>query len=128
MKKVLLILALISLPPQAFTQNIKKQHYVYNIITFSGSLKNEGFRVNLDNGKTIEKLKDKNGNRMKFNTPAAALMYLISEGWEMYVNGATVSGGVANGYGGSETTSYWIIRKPCTKEEFDKAVDEGIRK
>lgn len=128
MKKVLLLIALISLPLLAFAQNSEKQHYIYNIVTFSGSLKNEGFKVNLDDGKTIEKLKDKDGNRMKFNTPAAALMYLISEGWEMYVNGATVSGGVANGYGGSETTSYWIIRKPCTKVEFDKAVDEGIRK
>ena len=30
--------------------------------------------------------------------------------------------------GGSETTSYWIMRKPCTKEEFEKAVEDGIRK
>jgi hypothetical protein len=67
-------------------------------------------------------------NIMKFNTPAAALMYLISEGWELYVNGATSEGAVANGFGASETTSYWIIRKPCTKEEFNKAVEEGISK
>lgn len=126
MKKALLLLALVCLPILAQTE--EKQHYIYNIVTFSGSLKNEGFRVDLDNGKEIQKLRDKDGNKMKFNTPAAALMYLISEGWELYVNGATSEGAVANGFGASETTSYWIIRKPCTKEEFNKAVEEGISK
>ncbi|MBQ8888954.1 MAG: hypothetical protein IJY59_05645 [Bacteroidaceae bacterium] len=108
----------------AFAQVPEKQHYIYSIVTFSGSLKNEGFRVDFDNGKAIEKLKDKDGNRMKFNTPAAALMYLISEGWELYVNGATNSS-----YQGTGTSStYWIMRKPCTKKEFDKAVNEGMKK
>ena len=128
MKKLLLLLAMVCLPLFASAQTTEKQYYIYNIVTFSGSLKNEGFKVDLDDGKTIEKLKDSEGNKMKFNTPAAALMYLISEGWELYVNGATSEGAVANGFGGSETTSYWIIRKPCTKEEFNKAVEEGIRK
>lgn len=128
MKKVLLLLAMVCLPLFASAQTTEKQYYIYNIVTFSGSLKNEGFKVDLDDGKTIEKLKDSEGNKIKFNTPAAALMYLISEGWELYVNGATSEGAVVNGFGGSETTSYWIIRKPCTKEEFNKAVEEGIRK
>lgn len=128
MKKALLLLALVCLPLFASAQTTEKQYYIYNIVTFSGSLKNEGFKVDLDDGKTIEKLKDSEGNKMKFNTPAAAFMYLISEGWELYVNGATSEGAVANGFGVSETTSYWIIRKPCTKEEFNKAVEEGIRK
>lgn len=128
MKQVLLLLAIVCFPLLTFAQVPEKQHYIYNIVTFTGNLKNEGFKVDLDNGKTIEKLKDKDGTRMKFNTPAAALMYFISEGWELYINGATSEGAVVNGIGGSETTSYWIIRKPCTKEEFDKTVDEGIRK
>ena len=128
MKKALLLLALVCLPLFASAQTTEKQYYIYNIVTFSGSLKNEGFKVDLDDGKTIEKLKDSEGNKMKFNTPAAALMYLISEGWDLYVNGATSEGAVVNGFGASETTSYWIIRKPCTKEEFNKAVEEGIRK
>lgn len=116
------------MPLLAFAQNPEKKHYIYNIVTFSGSLKNEGFRVDLVNGKEIQKLMDKDGNKMKFNTPAAALMYLISEGWELYVNGATTSGSSYNGTGSSSTTSFWIIRKPCAKEEFDKAVEDGIRK
>lgn len=128
MKKFFLLLAVICLSFLSFAQVSENQHYFYNIVTFSGSLKNEGFKVDLDNGKTIEKLKDKEGKKMKFKTPAAALMYFTSEGWELYVNGATSEGAIANGYGGSITTTYWIIRKPCTKEEFSKAVEEGIKK
>lgn len=48
-------------------------------------------------------------------------------GWELYVNGATTEGAMYGGIGASETTSYWVIRKPCTKEEFEKAVEDGIR-
>ena len=127
MKRLLLLLVLLFLPLIVSAQAVENQYYIYNIITFSGSLKNEGFRVDVDNGKTIEKLKDSKGERMKFNTPAAALMYLYSLGWELYVNGATTSGASVNGTGGSSTTSYWIIRKPCTKDEFDRTVEEGIR-
>lgn len=130
--KKLLLLILISFPLLASAQTKEKQYYIYNIITFSGSLRKEEFKVDIDDGKTIEKLKDSKGNKMKFKTPAAALMYLYSLGWELYVNGATTSGsGISiNGTGStsSNTTSYWIMRKPCTKEEFDKAVENGIVK
>ena len=127
MKKTLLLWAMICLPLFAFAQTKEQQYYIYNIITFSGSLKNEGFKVDIDDGKRIEKLKDKNGEKMEFKTPAAALMYLYSIGWELYVNGATSEGEMAAGFGSSETTSYWIMRKPCTKEEFYNAVEEGIK-
>lgn len=76
MKKSLLLLAMVCLPLFASAQSMEKQYYIYNIVTFSGSLKNEGLMVYLDDGKTIEKLKDSKGNKIKFNTPAAALMYL----------------------------------------------------
>ena len=128
MKKVLLLLTIMCLPLFASAQTMEKQYYIYNIVTFSGSQKYEGFKIDLDDGKTIEKLKDSNGKTIKFNTPAAALMYLYSLGWDLYINGATSEGLILGGYGGSETTSYWVIRKPCTKEEFEKAVEDGIRK
>lgn len=128
MRKTLLLLALICLPMFVSAQEAEKQYYIYNIVSFSGSVKNEGFRVDVDNGREIEKLKDKDGNKMKFNTPAAALMYLNSLGWELYFNGATVSGGSSGGTGGTSTSSYWVMRKPCTKEEFENAVKDGIRK
>ncbi len=128
MKKITLLLALLCLPLLSFAQTNEQQYYIYNIVTFTGSLDNEGIRVNIDDGKTIDKLRDSNGERMKFNTPAAAFMYLISQGWEFYLNGATSEGAIYDGYGASITTSYWIIRKPCTKEDFNTAVSEGILK
>ncbi len=106
--------------------------YLYNIVSIEGNINKEGIKVKVDDGKKVEKLKDENGKDVKFNTPAAALMYFIAQGWELYVNGSTVQGGgtVVGGVGSSSssTTIYWILRKPCTKEDFDKAVDEGIRK
>ena len=132
MKKTLLLLALICLPLFASAQTAEKQYYIYNIITFNGSIKNEGFKVYIDNGKTIEKLKNSEGKIIEFYTPAAALMYLFSLGWEFFENGVTTSGSGTNihGTGSSsiKSTAYWIMRKPCTKEEFDKAVEEGIKK
>ena len=105
-----------------------KQYYIYNIVNFEGTLKNEGFKVTVDNGKTIEKLRDKDGNRIVFTTPAGALMYFISKGWELYSHGSTTEGAVFNGAGASESSTYWILRKPCTKEEFDKTVNDAVKK
>ena len=110
----------------AFAQ--EKQHYLYNIVTFEGNFDKEGLKVKVDDGKTVEKLKDINGNRIKFNTPAAALMYFLSQGWEMYLTGGTSSGSSYGGTGSSSTTSYWILRKSCSKDVFDKAVEDGIKK
>ena len=55
-------------------------------------------------------------------------MYFISQGWEMYLNGATSKGFTYSGTGASSTSSYWIMRKPCTKEEFDKAIEAAKKK
>lgn len=128
MKQLLLLTALMCLPVLAMAQTTEKQYYIYNIITFSGNLKVEGFIVFVDDGKEIKKLKDDSGKTVKFNTPAAALMHFISRGWELYVSGATSTGAMYSGLGAVESTSYWIIRKPCTKEDFEQAVKDGIRK
>lgn len=127
MKKFILILALISTSLSVFSQTTEKEYYLYNIITFNGSLKKEGFMVDVDNGQNIEKLKDAEGKKINFKTPAAALMYFLNEGWELYVTGGTTSGASAGGTGVTDTTTYWIIRKSCSKEEFEKAVKEGIK-
>ena len=126
MKKIIFLFALIALPLLASAQQDGK-YYLYNIVNFEGELKNEGFKVAVDNGKTIEKLRDDKGKRIVFTTPAGALMYFISKGWELYSHGSTSEGGVYYGIGGSETSTYWIIRKPCTKEEFDEAVKNSIQ-
>lgn len=129
MKKTLLIFTLMALPLFSFAQVVDKsvveqpaveqQCYMYNIVTFLGGMNNEGFDVDLDDGKRIKTLKGKDGKKVKFRTPAAALMYFISEGWELYVEGVTVNPN-------DSRTTYWIMRKPCSKAEFDRAVEEGV--
>ncbi len=126
MKKIAFFLIVACLPLFTFAQTEEQVHYLYNIVTFSGKLKNEGIKVNLDNGKEIKKLQDKDGRIIKFKTPAAVLMYLASEGWELYRNGATMDGSGFNIDSEYVTTTYWIVRKPCAKEELDKIVEDGI--
>ena len=130
MKKTLLIFSLMALPLFSYAQVLDKsvveqpaveqQCYMYNIVTFLGGMNNEGFDVDLDDGKRIKTLKGKDGKKVKFRTPAAALMYFISEGWELYVEGVTVNPN-------DSRTTYWIMRKPCSKAEFDRAVEEGVK-
>lgn len=126
-KSIIILIIMVALPLCASAQS-NGQYYIYNIVNFEGKLKNEGFKVTVDNGKTIEKLRDENGKRIEFTTPAGALMYFISKGWELYLHGSTSEGGVFDGIGASETNSYWILRKPCTKEEFDEAVSNSVKK
>lgn len=123
MKKIILLL-LVLLPLCASAQT--DRHYLYNIVTFQGDFQKEGLKVKLDNGTSIDKVKNEKGKEIKFKTPAAALMYFLSQGWDMYLSGGTTEGEMAVGFGESKTTSYWILRKPCTKEEFEKAVKDGI--
>ena len=65
MKHIIFFIVFVCFPMLATAQSEATKPYIYNILTFSGSLKKE---------------------------------------------------------------SYWIIRRPCTQEEFDKTVEEGIRK
>jgi len=127
MKKILFLI-LLFIPLMAFCQSEEKQYYIYNIVSFEGDFTKEDFKVFYDNGLEVKRLRDDKGEKMKFKTPAGALMYFLSQGWEMYLNGATSKGSMAAGYGASSTSSYWILRKPCTKEEFNKAVHDAIVK
>ena len=72
-------------------QVAEQQYHIYNIVTFVGSLNNQGFEVDLDNGRKIKTLKNANGKKMKFTTPAAALMYLVSEGCVQTVQQITLT-------------------------------------
>ena len=125
MKKILIIL-LLFFPLMTFGQSSEKQYYLYNIVSFVGDFTKENFKVYYDDGKEVKRLRNDNDRKVRFTTPAGALMYFISQGWEMYLNGATSEGSSFNGTGSSQTSSYWILRKPCTKEEFEKAVQDAV--
>ena len=120
MKRLLLILFL-CIPLVTNAQTEEKPYYIYNIVYINVGLTKVGFTVDIDNGQTTERLKDKDGKTIKFKTPAAVLNYLYSLGWEIYVNGNYKANHESNEY-------YWIMRKPCTKEEFEKTLEEGIKK
>lgn len=98
--------------------------YIYNIISFSGNIHKRGFKAKMDNGRKIKRIKDANGRKLRFRTPAAALTYLASEGWELCQDGVSVKGAGNK----SETTTYWVIRKRCTQEELEQALAVGVRR
>jgi len=127
MKKIILLF-LMFLPLMGHCQTEEGKYYLYNIVSFEGQFTKENFKVYYDDGKEVKRLRNDKDTKMRFSTPAGALMYFISQGWEMYLNGSTTQGSAAAGYGSSETSSYWILRKPCTKEEFEKAVNEAVKK
>lgn len=131
MKKAFIIMLAFLAPffakAQENTEN-SKNFFIYNIVTFEGNFKDEGLKVNIDNGKTVEKLRDSNGKKIEFRTPAAALMFFLSKGWELFTSGGTTEGDSAFGFGGTQTMSYWIFRRPCTEEEFQKTAEEGVKR
>jgi len=127
MKKLIIALLLL-IPVVGYSQTTQERYYIYNIVSFEGDFTKEDFKVYYDNGSEVKRLRDDKGEKIKFKTPAGALMYFLSQGWEMYLNGATSKGAMAGGYGASSTSSYWILRKPCTKEELENAVEKSVKK
>ena len=127
MKRLFFFLMLL-LPLVCQGQTKDGEYYLYNIVSFEGDFTKEDFKVYYDNGIEVKRLRDGKGSKMKFSTPAGALMYFLSQGWEMYLNGATSKGASYQGTGSSNTSSYWILRKPCTKEEFEKALNDAVKK
>lgn len=127
MKKII-VLILFFIPLMAYSQTEQGKYYLYNIVSFEGSFTTEDFKVFYDDGKEVKRLRNDNKEKVRFTTPAGALMYFLSLGWEMYLNGATSEGHSSHGTGSSKTSSYWILRKPCTKEEFEKVVQDAVVK
>ena len=126
--KKLIVLLLLMAPFVCQAQTSEEKYYIYNIVSFEGDFTKEGFKVFYDDGVEVKRLRNEKGDKVRFSTPAGALMYFISQGWEMYLNGATTKGASAQGTGATTTSSYWILRKPCTKEEFEKAVEAAKKK
>jgi hypothetical protein len=126
--KKLVVLILMMIPIVCNAQTEEGKYYVYNIVSFEGNFTKEDFKVYYDDGKEVKRLRNEKDNKVRFSTPAGALMYFISQGWEMYLNGSTSRGSSIQGTGSSHTSSYWILRKPCTKEVFEQAVEEAVKK
>ena len=127
MKKLVLLLLMFA-PIVCNAQTEDGKYYIYNIVSFVGDFTKEDFKVFYDDGIEVKRMRNEKGEKARFSTPAGALMYFISQGWEMFLSGATSEGSSFSGTGSSETSSYWILRKPCSKVEFEKAVEKAKKK
>lgn len=125
MKRIALLLLLAATAILGTAQT--RTCHIYNIVTFEGDYDKEGITVKVDNGQTVQKLTDGKGKKIRFRTPAAALMYFTAQGWELCANGVTASGEEFMGKWSADSSPYWILRKPCPREKLEKAVKEGIK-
>ena len=123
MKNFLLLITMcVSLSCNA--QNKEKEYSTYVIISYNESIDNKDFTVNIDDGTKIDYLKDDNGKKVQFRTPAAALAYFESLGWELCSIGTSPKdGGTFHAY-----LSYWVFKRKVSKEDYDNVVNNALRK
>ena len=98
--------------------------YKYIIAQPQGAIFSDKCKLRIDDGVNLEKAKGDKDKSITFNSYAAALMYLTSDGWELVANYGITGGG---SYGVS-TQTYWVLRKPSTKEEVQAIIDKSIKK
>jgi len=100
--------------------------YKYIIAEPQGKLFGDKCKLRIDDGIDPKKAKNKN-KTITFRSFAAALMYLTSQGWELVSNYSKVEGAMVSGIGSSETSTYWILRRPSSKEEVEQIVKESLK-
>lgn len=97
--------------------------YRYIIAQPQGNLFSDKCKLRIDDGVDPQRAKDKEKS-IVFKSYAAALMFLTSQGWELVSNYS-----VTEGYKGtSDTSTYWILRRPSTKEEVQEIIDYSLKK
>ena len=126
MKKLFLLPIMLLGLNTAFAQ--EEVVYKYIIAEPQGRLFSDKCKLRIDDGVTPTKAKGEKEKSITFRSFAAALMYLTSQGWELVSNYNTVSGASANGYGSTSTSTYWILRKPSTKEEVQEIIEKSVKK
>lgn len=97
--------------------------YKYIIAQPQGAIFSDKCKLRIDDGIKPEKAKSEKEKSLTFNSFAAALMYLTSDGWELVSNYGITGGG---SYGVS-TQTYWVLRKPSTKEEVQSIIEKSIK-
>jgi len=98
--------------------------YKYIIVSYTESIDNQDFTVNIDDGTKIDYFKNEEGKKVHFRTPAAALTYFESLGWSLCSVGTSPKDNAfAHNY-----LTFWIFKKPITKEEREKIINYAIMK
>ena len=93
---------------------------VYVVVSFEEHMDNYNFTINIDDGKTISMIKDEKGKKVRFRTSAAALTYFESLGWKFCNVGVSKKD--------NDDFTYWIFKKPVSKEEYFDIVNNAIEK
>ena len=146
MKKLLFLLSLMLVSSVCFAQNDNvatsqksddectqvaghqcgNQYYLYCIVSFDME-QDKKIKVDVDNGIEIKRLKNSKGD-IKFKTRAAVIMYFVDKGWELVSLSSSTEISGKSGRVDSETNGFCLFKKPCTKDEFDNVVKQGIKK
>ena len=119
MKKILLSILFLFMMVSVYAQQ-EQQYYRYSIVRVI--LHKKAYVIRMDDGLSERVLQDESGNNLRFSSPAGALNYLVSLGWEFEKVEPMPEGDFLQGSGKVKTKSYWFFRKPCTKEELDEIV------
>ncbi len=89
--------------------------------------------IKLDDGtnKKHQKLKDADGNDIKFTSLIGALNYMSLQGWELVETKSVTKGsGYVGTYGGGSSTNtkvYYIFCKEVSDDELKQAVDDSYK-
>ena len=136
MKRIFLLMVLLAVGMTAMAQNAgqvptvqgsEEQYYIYNFIYISGDIKNEGLKADIDDGTSIERVKDAEGKTIKFRSPAAVLMHFVALGWEWVGNGDTLySGGIQPGRTGLSGSA--ALRKRCLRRRRQGGRDKEFHR
>ena len=102
-------------------QNKEKEYCTYVIISYTESIDNKDFTVNIDDGTKIDYFRDEKGQKAHFRTPAAAFAYFESLGWELCNIGTSPKGG-------DDYLTFWVFKRKVSKEEYDNIVNNALRK
>ena len=123
MKKLLLSILFLFMMVSVYAQQ-GQQYYRYSIVRVI--LHKKAYVIKMDDGVTEQVLQNESGKYLRFGTSAGALNYLVSLGWEFEKVEPMPEGDFSNLGGRVKTKSYWIFRKPCTKEELDAIVKNSL--
>ena len=76
--KQLIVLLLMMVPFVCQAQTTEDgKYYIYNIVSFEGEFTKEDFKVYYDDGIEVKRMRNDKGEKVRFSTPAGALMYFI---------------------------------------------------
>ena len=123
MKKFLLSILFMFLMVSVYAQQEQQQCYRYSIVRVVWYKK--AYVIKMDDGVKDQVMQNESGKDLQFKSPAGALNYLVSIGWE-FDKVETIPNSIS-ATRDIRTKSYWIFRKSCSKEELNEIVRNNMK-